>query len=86
MTEAEKAEIEAAKDMLASPGWATLVRDTQARIDEFKANAFLSCKTPEEFYFLRGVVQGVSSILNYANVIEAASAAATADEMTGEEV
>lgn len=59
--EAELVDIRA---MFEHPGWRALVRQTQDRLDKFRAGFPFSVKTLEQLYFTHGVVASLTELVN----------------------
>lgn len=59
--EAELADMRA---MFEHPGWRALVRQTQLRLDNFRAGFPFSVKTLEQLYFTHGVVATLTELVH----------------------
>ncbi len=63
MGEDQKAELEAMQEMFQSPGWAALMRNTQAQVDQFRAQFPFNVNSEKELWMARGTLATLETIL-----------------------
>jgi hypothetical protein len=71
MDEREKAELEAIASLVEHPGWAVLMRQTQEKLDLFRAGAPFNMKDEAALNFAKGVVANCLELLATADKVAA---------------
>lgn len=70
MDERTKTENEALRAMFQTDGWAVLMRNTQANLDNFRTGFPFNVDTLEQLYFTRGTMATLNMLLNIEAQLE----------------
>jgi hypothetical protein len=66
MEEREKQELEAIESLCEHPGWDVLMRETQERIDQFRAGAPFNIADEKALFFAKGAIATLTELLGTA--------------------
>ena len=77
-----EAELDALRDLFEHPGWKILMRNTQERIDAFRAGFPFNVQDENQLYFAKGMMAALGSIVSLEEQLEAEAAQADEPEET----
>ena len=70
MDEREQSETSVLRELCEHPGWAVLMRNTQARLDAFRAGMPFNMKDEHALYFMHGTTATLMELLSLKERLE----------------
>lgn len=78
-----ESELDALRDLFEHPGWKILIRNTNERIEAFRAGFPFNVQDEKQLYFAKGLMAALSSITSLEEQLAAETEAADAPPEDG---